>query len=55
MNCNSSRLHFVLQFRSANAVTTLNDQIAGIASALSDISVENEGIETLAHKIADGI
>lgn len=41
--------------QSANAVTTLNDQIAGIASALSDISVENEGIETLAHKIADGI
>ena len=41
--------------QSANAVTTLNDQIAGVASALSDISVENEGIETLAHKIADGI
>ena len=41
--------------QSANAVTTLNDQIADVASALSDISVENEGIETLAHKIADGI
>lgn len=41
--------------QSANAVATLNDEIAGVASALSDISVENEGIETLAHKIVDGI
>lgn len=41
--------------QSANAVTTLNDEIAGVASALSDIGVENEGIEILAHKIADGI
>ena len=41
--------------QSANAVATLNDEIAGVASALSDISVENEGIEALAHKIVDGI
>ena len=41
--------------QSANAVATLNDEISGVASALSDISVENEGIETLAHKIVDGI
>lgn len=41
--------------QSADAVATLNDEIAGVASALSDIGVENEGIETLAHKIADGI
>lgn len=41
--------------QSADAVATLNDEISGVASALSDISVENEGIETLAHKIADGI